>query len=162
MLRILVLSIVFAWDMHAAGQVANWPPESWRDTVAQAPGRLIPVHQALRGYVLFKNGDSVSGMIKIRYNTSDCFVLKEHEFQRKRFRVKQGKYIRAFVSSLGSAYAELFTFDRKHMRNWFWRLVKKKDSIAIFDRSTGIFTDKPMRAINISASQFNDHMYVIA
>jgi hypothetical protein len=160
-MRIFLFLVLFGAAIRSEGQGVNWPPMEWRDTIAVPPYYHRPPYQSLRGYILFMNGDSATGMIRIPYNSSNFFLLTTNEFQAKRFRIKSARYMHVYVPSLGRDYAELFTFDIKHMRDRFWRLVKKKDSISIYDKSTGIFTDRRMSENNISASLFNEQMVMM-
>jgi len=161
MIRTIILFVLFDSSFQSKCQGVNWPPVEWRDTIAVPPYYHRPPHQTLRGYILFMNGDSATGMIRIPYNSSNFILLTTNEFQAKRFRVKSARYIHEYVPSLGRDYADLFTFDINHMRNRFWRLIKKKDSISIYDKSTGIFTDRRMSENNISASLFNEQMVMM-
>jgi hypothetical protein len=160
-MRIFFFFVLFGSAIRSEGQGGNWPPGDWRDTVMMPRSGPIVAHQSLRSQILFKNGDSAEGMVRIRYDGSWGYLLRNGEFQGKRFLVKNVRYIHAYVPSLGREYVDLLTFDIKHMRKRCWRLIKKRDSISIFDRSTGIFTDGPRHENNTWASQFNEHMVMM-
>jgi hypothetical protein len=160
-MRTLFFSVLFGVAIPSEGQGSNWPPGDWRDSIATHASGHNPPYQSFRSYVLFRNGDTAEGMVRIRYDNFWGAFLRKGEFRDQTFLVKNVRYIKAHVPSMGSDYAELFTFDIKHMRRRFWRLIKKRHSISIFDRSTGIFTDGRIHQNNTWASLFNEHMVMM-
>lgn len=77
--------------------------------------------------------------------------------------------IRVAAASFGSAFTDIFTLPVDHPKNAFWRLIAKKEKVAIYDRSMGIFSHESRQAIskksrgyNMSADEFNENMYMIS
>jgi hypothetical protein len=129
---ILVLSIC---RLPAFSQSAAWPPEAWRDSSIHYMERtshghtiMVGINRRLPGYMILKNGDSLSGYIGIGAGTeAPRYTMLEKGAEKGRFIFVRD--IRRVVVETPSG--ETITLESLH--NWaIGRLVARKGDAAIY------------------------------
>jgi len=166
--------IVVVWvSTNVSAQKRPWPPAWWADTTVFYGGKNLSPAQNLKGYIVFKNGDSLDGYVRFKrkpvvWKTTGGWFLSRNKDTPSRFRFSEIKNIRVEAGCFGRRFTDLFTLPINHPKNAFWRLIAKKGTAAIYDRSMGIFShesswrvwDKYL-AVDLAADEFNEYMYLV-
>jgi hypothetical protein len=155
--------------VNATAQSKSWPPADWLDTSIHYGNIHRPSIQMVKGYMVLKSGDSLTGyMYLYPYQFyKGCYILEPGKFSARLIRVKKIRYIVADIASLGHNETKLVTSDIRHPHRAFWRLIGKKGEISIYDLSMGIFSHLSSQELtkkflyNLSADTFNDDMYMV-
>jgi hypothetical protein len=131
------------------------------DSTVHSGYKILP-YQFLNGYIVLVKGDTVRGYFSIRsqysYTTFNyCLFWGSQNPVPIKIATKDIKYIRADIESLGRHYAEIIVH-----KKGYWRVIKEKGGIIIYDGSAGIFSDKPLyHIVNCSKYEFNDNMFLV-
>jgi len=159
---------------HVSAQERPWPPKGWADSSIFYGGKNLPPGQNLKGVLTLKNGDSLVGYIRLDiphypFRHNGCWLLPKDTYTPIWINVQKIRNLRLQAASLGRSITEIYTLPIDHPKHAFWRLIAKKGTVAIYDRSEGIFshesswaTWKNHRIWDVAADEFNDDMLLMS
>lgn len=159
--KMMSLSIFIGLFLTSQGQELPWATHC-NDTTVYAGGFHSGPGQNLRGTVVLRNGDSLSGCMQLIFNR--CALEQPGHREYKIIHIRDIRKVQVDIYSLYRKPVELYTINQKHMRGVFWRLIESKGKFTVFDRSEGLFSEPSsiVEVNNSSKNGFNEFMYLVS
>jgi hypothetical protein len=167
-----MLFILFSLSVPA--QDSSWPSAGSMDSTVFYGTKNVSPRQYLKGYVILKNGDSLTGYMTFAFHTflmrhNRCILLQRNNDAANWISPQKIAHIKVEAASFNRGFSTLYSLPINHPKNAFWRLIADSGAVAIYDRNLGIFSHlgrweiwQKYLQVNMSADEFNENLYMIS